>query len=137
MAYKILVVDDEINIRRLVQVNLEKEGYIIDQASDGVEALEKVKENKPDLVILDVMMPRKDGFETLKDLMSNPQTANIPVIMLTARAQDTDIFQGWASGVSCYLTKPFSPKELLTFTERVLQGANDSSYDNNEVIYEM
>ena len=137
MAYKVLVVDDEIFIRRLVQVNLEKEGYIVEQAADGVEAIEKVKANKPDLIVLDVMMPRMDGFETLKALISDTNMASIPVIMLTAKASDKDVFSGWASGVSAYLTKPFNPRELLTFVERVLVGANDPVYDDMEKIYEI
>lgn len=138
MAYKILIVDDEPSIRRLLQVNLERANYIVEQACDGVEALEKITANKPDLIILDVMMPRMDGFETLKQLMSNPGTSAIPVIMLTAKASDKDIFSGWAAGVSAYLTKPFNPKELLTFTERVLQGVNNSAeYDSMENIYEV
>ena len=137
MAYKVLVVDDEVNIRRLVEVTLLTEGYIVDKAVDGVDALEKIKADKPDLIILDVMMPRKDGFETLKELMENPQTVDIPVIMLTAKAQDVDIFKGWASGVSAYLTKPFNPKELKTFAERVIQGANNPAYDTMEEIYDV
>jgi len=137
MAHRVFIVDDEINIRRLVEVNLTKEGYIVEQAVDGVDALEKIKANPPDLIILDVMMPRKDGFETLKDLMSNPQTANIPVIMLTAKAQDKDIFKGWQSGVSAYLTKPFNPRELIVFTERILTNINHPEYENMEAIYEI
>ncbi len=119
---KILVVDDEKHIVRLVQVNLERAGYEVATAYDGVEALEKVEKENPDMIVLDVMMPRKDGFETLKELQANPKTKDIPVIMLTAKAQDADIFKGWASGVSSYLTKPFNPRELLTFVDRIFQS---------------
>ena len=122
MARKILVVDDERHIVRLVQVNLEKVGYQVVTAYDGVEALEQMTKEKPDMVILDVMMPRMDGFEVLKKLQADASTRDIPVIMLTAKAQDADIFRGWSSGVSSYLTKPFNPRELLTFVERIFQS---------------
>ena len=133
MAYNVLVVDDEINIRRLVQVNLEREGYIVSQAVNGQEALDKIQQDQPDLIVLDVMMPIMDGFDTLKALMADPKTENIPVIMLTAKAGDQDIFKGWASGVSAYLTKPFNPRELLMFVERVLQSIEEEKIDSSDV----
>jgi len=108
MAKKILVVDDERHIVRLVEVNLTRAGYDVISAYDGVEALEKVAEDIPDMIVLDVMMPRMDGFEVLKNLQADPKYKDIPVIMLTAKAQDADIFKGWQSGVSSYLTKPFT-----------------------------
>ncbi len=125
MAKKILVVDDERHIVRLVEVNLQRAGYDIVTAYDGVEALEKVQSEHPDMIVLDVMMPRMDGFEVLQNLQANPATADIPVIMLTAKAQDADIFKGWQSGVSSYLTKPFNPRELLTFVERIFQSMQE------------
>jgi len=128
---KILIVDDERHIVRLVQVNLERAGFTTVAAYNGVEALEQVAKENPDLVLLDVMMPRKDGFETLKELQSNDDTKDIPVIMLTAKAQDADIMKGWSSGVWAYLTKPFNPRELLTFVDRVLQGKAEQ--DNGQI----
>ena len=133
MAKKILVVDDERHIVRLVQVNLERAGYEILTAYDGVEALEKVKSESPDMVVLDVMMPRMDGFEVLKNLQADPSYQDIPVIMLTAKAQDADIFKGWASGVSSYLTKPFNPRELLVFVERIFQSLNEPPMDEENI----
>jgi two-component system alkaline phosphatase synthesis response regulator PhoP/two-component system response regulator VicR len=133
MAKKILVVDDERHIVRLVQVNLERAGHVIVTAYDGVEALEKVKSEEPDMIVLDVMMPRMDGFEVLKNLQADPRTQDIPVIMLTAKAQDADIFRGWASGVSSYLTKPFNPRELLVFVERIFQSMDEPPTDSEEV----
>ncbi|MCE5239824.1 response regulator [bacterium] len=130
---RILVVDDERHIVRLVQVNLERAGYEVLTAFDGVEALEKVKNEMPDMVVLDVMMPRMDGFEVLKNLQSDPRFQNIPVIMLTAKAQDADIFKGWASGVSSYLTKPFNPRELLVFVERIFQSMDEPPTDDESV----
>lgn len=126
MAKTILVVDDERHIVRLVEVNLQRAGYNVDTAYDGVEALEKVKASKPDMIVLDVMMPRMDGFEVLQNLQADSDTAEIPVIMLTAKAQDADIFKGWQQGVSSYLTKPFNPRELLTFVERIFQSLEDN-----------
>lgn len=116
----ILTVDDETNIRRLLQVNLQRAGYRVTMACDGVEALESVRQERPDLVVLDVMMPRMDGFEVLRQLRMDTTTAELPVIMLTAKAQDADVFRGWQSGADCYLTKPFNPHELLVFVKRVL-----------------
>ena len=120
MPKKILAVDDERHIVRLVQVNLERAGYQVVTAFDGREALEKVESEQPDLVILDVMMPYMDGFEVLQLLRKNERTRELPVIMLTAKAQDADVFRGWQSGVDCYLTKPFNPMELITFVRRCL-----------------
>ncbi|MFO8080653.1 MAG: response regulator [Armatimonadota bacterium] len=140
MAKKILVVDDERHIVRLVEVNLSRAGYEVETAYDGVEALEKVKETDPDMIVLDVMMPRMDGFEVLKRLQADSDTQDIPVIMLTAKAQDADIFRGWSSGVSSYLTKPFNPRELLTFVERIFQseeGGLGGADDEGETVWEV
>jgi two-component system, OmpR family, alkaline phosphatase synthesis response regulator PhoP len=132
MPKKILAVDDERHIVRLVEVNLQRAGYEVVTAYDGREALEKVKSENPDLVVLDVMMPYMDGFEVLKNLKADPSTAEIPVIMLTAKAQDADVFRGWQSGVDCYLTKPFNPMELLTFVKRIFDSLSQSGgYDDS------
>src|SRR5690242_8278692 len=126
MPKKILAVDDERHIVRLVEVNLQRAGYEVVTAYDGREALEKVKSESPDLVVLDVMMPYMDGFEVLKNLKADPTTAEIPVIMLTAKAQDADVFRGWQSGVDCYLTKPFNPMELIAFVKRIFSSMEDA-----------
>lgn len=124
---KILVCDDERNIVRLIQVNLEKEGYNVVTAFDGKEGLEKVASEKPDLLVLDVMMPYMDGFEVLKHLRREQATEGLPVIMLTAKAQDKDVFEGFHYGADMYLTKPFNPKELISFVKRILQGGTDGA----------
>lgn len=123
---KILVCDDERHIVRLIQVNLEKAGHNVVTAYDGKDGLEKIRAEKPALVVLDVMMPYMDGFEVLKSLRREPETMNIPVIMLTAKAQDKDVFEGYHFGADMYLTKPFNPIELLTFVKRILAGGDDS-----------
>jgi two-component system alkaline phosphatase synthesis response regulator PhoP/two-component system response regulator VicR len=130
---KILAVDDEKHIVRLVQITLEKEGYELITASNGREALEKVASEKPDLVVMDVMMPEMDGLEALAKMKSDPATESIPVIMLTAKAQDSDVFRGWQSGADLYLTKPFNPAELVTFVKRIF--ANDD--DGGDSVYNL
>lgn len=137
MAKRILVVDDERHIVRLIQVNLERAGYEILTAFDGVEALEKVSQDNPDMLVLDVMMPRMDGFEVLRNLKADPRTESIPVIMLTAKAQDADIFRGWQTGVDAYLTKPFNPRELLVFVERIFLAAEKPEGEDDEPIFEV
>lgn len=130
MPKKILAVDDERHIVRLVQVNLERAGYQVVTAFDGREALEKVEFENPDLVVLDVMMPYMDGFEVLQTLRKNQSTRDLPVIMLTAKAQDADVFRGWQSGVDCYLTKPFNPMELISFVKRIFTSMQESDGGN-------
>lgn len=125
MPSKILVCDDERHIVRLIQVNLERQGYHVVTAYDGKEGLEKVKSEKPDLMVLDVMMPYMDGFEVLKNLRREQDTESLPVIMLTAKAQDKDVFEGYHYGADMYLTKPFNPMELVTFVKRILGGTKD------------
>lgn len=133
MPRKILAVDDEKHIVRLVQVNLERQGYEVITAYDGKEALQKVEEERPDLIVLDVMMPYMDGFEVLQNLRRNPSTRDIPVIMLTAKAQDADVFRGWQSGVDCYLTKPFNPMELVSFVQRIFKSLDDAGSGGGKV----
>ncbi len=131
MQKKILAVDDERHIVRLIQVNLERAGYNVITAFDGREALKKIADEKPDLVVLDVMMPYMNGLEALKQIRANPQTRNLPVIMLTAKAQDQDVFQGYSYGVDIYLTKPFNPMELLTFVKRIFTDMETEEDEDN------
>jgi two-component system alkaline phosphatase synthesis response regulator PhoP/two-component system response regulator VicR len=126
MPLKVLVCDDERHIVRLIQVNLERQGYTVVTAFDGKEGLEKVRTEKPNIVVLDVMMPYMDGFEVLKALRREPETENLPVIMLTAKAQDKDVFEGYHYGADMYLTKPFNPMELVTFVKRIGMNNDDT-----------
>jgi CheY-like chemotaxis protein len=124
MGKRVLVVDDDRVIQQLLQVNLELEGYeVVATASDGAEALEKITKLKPDLVILDVMMPKMDGLEVCRRLKADPKLAKIPIILLSARAQDLDIREGLDIGADAYLTKPFDPVELLEIVGRLVSGA--------------
>ncbi|HLK59395.1 MAG TPA: response regulator [Chthonomonadaceae bacterium] len=133
MAKKILAVDDERSIVRLIQVNLERHGFQVVTAFDGKQGLEKVASEKPDMVVLDVMMPYMDGFEVLHELRKDPATRELPVIMLTAKANDHDIFQGYKSGADCYLTKPFNPLELINFVKRIFQAQEEEDDDRFEI----
>jgi CheY-like chemotaxis protein len=121
---KILVADDMEEIVRLVEINLTRKGYAVITARDGQEALEKIKTDLPDLVISDVVMPRKDGFSLLKDVRSDPITQAIPFIFLTVKNQDADVWQGAEEGVDAFLNKPFKPQELLEAVERVFEERN-------------
>ena len=134
---KILVCDDERHIVRLIQVNLERQGWEVVTAYDGKEGLEKVKSEKPGLMVLDVMMPYMDGFEVLKSIRKEPETEKLPVIMLTAKAQDKDVFEGYHYGADMYLTKPFNPRELVTFVKRIAEGGNGDDDDGGPKRYDL
>jgi len=123
---RILVVDDEPNIVRLIQVNLERQGYQVDIANNGQQALDKIRIQRPDLLVSDVMMPEMDGFELLSNIRRDAALEDLPVIMLTAKAQDRDVMEGYTRGADMYLTKPFNPIELVTFAKRLLAGTSDS-----------
>ncbi len=117
-THRILVVDDEPRMIRFIRMNLELEGYTAFEANDGVRALQQVRDTLPDLVILDVMMPELDGFETLRALR---EFSSVPVIMLTARAEEDDRVRGLELGADDYVTKPFSPRELVSRVKAVLR----------------
>ncbi len=117
---KILVVDDKREVVELVTATLEGEGYQIISAFDGREALEKIGKEKPDLVLLDIIMPKMDGFEVLAKAKKDPQTKDIPIVMLTAKGQQSDEDKGRRLGAEDYIIKPFSPSHLLHKIEEVL-----------------
>jgi len=110
---RILIVDDEEAILELIAYNLQKEGFLTERAVNGWEALEKVAANPPDLVLLDWMLPGIDGLEVCRRLRDNPKTRGLPIIMLTARVEEVDKVLGLELGANDYVTKPFSPRELL------------------------
>ncbi len=120
MAKKIILAEDEPQIARLIEFKLKKEGYQVTWKENGEEALEAIKADKPDLVLLDVMMPVMDGYEVLRRLKEDENLKSIPVIMLTARAQERDVVKGINSGAEDYITKPFHPAELLARVKRIL-----------------
>ncbi len=122
----ILVVDDEPGLREIVRVNLEAEGYQVLEAATGQEALELVKRAQPDLLILDLMLPGMDGWEVLRRLEADPETAGVPVIILTARAGDEERLRGLEEGAVQYIVKPFYPEDLVATVKILLQVFNAS-----------
>ncbi len=110
---RVLVVDDDEVIRRLIAVNLQLEGFDVEMAVDGQDCLERVTDIAPDVITLDVMMPRLDGWETAVQLRKSPETAHIKVVLITARAQEDDKTHGAHVGADAYLTKPFDPNEMI------------------------
>jgi DNA-binding response OmpR family regulator len=125
---RVLVVDDDEVIRQLIAVNLQLEGFDVVTAVDGRDCLEKVAEVAPDVITLDVMMPRLDGWVTATQLRRNPETAGIKVVLITARAQEEDKDRGREIGVDAYLTKPFDPAEMIRVI-RELAGSSDGFFD--------
>lgn len=120
MTKKILIVDDEPNIVISLEFLMKKEGFEVAVASDGEEALAKVASFDPDLVLLDVMMPKKSGFEVCESLRSDPRHGGLLIVMLTAKGRDTEVAKGMAIGADAYVTKPFSTKELLARVKDML-----------------
>ncbi|MFN4064090.1 response regulator [Azoarcus communis] len=113
MTRKILIVDDEPNIVISLEFLMKREGFDVQVANDGEEGVHKVRAFRPDLVLLDVMMPKKNGFEVCQELKSDPDLQSIKVLMLTAKGRDTEVSKGLALGADAYMTKPFSTKELV------------------------
>jgi len=123
---RILVVDDEIYIVHILDFSLGMEGYEVVTALDGEEGLAKAIEFKPDLIVLDIMMPKMDGYETCKALKSDERTKNTPVILLSAKGRNVDMQTGYDVGADEYITKPFSPRKLVDRINAML-GQTDAS----------
>jgi two-component system, OmpR family, alkaline phosphatase synthesis response regulator PhoP len=117
---KILVVDDEIYIVHILDFSLGMEGYEVVTALDGEQALEKARAEKPDLIVLDIMMPKLDGYETCKRLKADPETKDVPVILLSAKGRNVDQKVGFEVGADDYITKPFSPRKLVERINAIL-----------------
>ena len=120
---KILVVDDEINITQILEFSIGAEGYEVLTALNGEDAVDKARRELPDLIILDVMMPKIDGYEACRILKANPLTKNIPVILLTAKGREIDKKLGYEVGAADYIVKPFSPNKLIDRIHEVLSCA--------------
>lgn len=126
-ALRALVVDDSAVIRELIAVNLQLEGFEVTMAGDGETALELARATLPDVITLDVMMPRLSGFETVVRLRQDERTAAIPVVMVTGRAQAADLERGAEVGVEAYLTKPFEPDALVEVVRRLAREGRGGS----------
>lgn len=120
MAKKILIADDEEDVKVIVQLFLEAKGYEIITAYDGLDALEKIKSEKPDLILLDIMMPVIDGFEVCSRIKADPETASIPVVMLSASAHSESKQRGFDAGAVDYIIKPFVPENLESIVRGIL-----------------
>jgi two-component system, OmpR family, alkaline phosphatase synthesis response regulator PhoP len=113
MGKKILIADDEEVIRKVLRINLIKWGHEVKEAENGLQATEKLAREYFDLLICDISMPNKDGWQVLKEVRSNPKTREMPVILLTGKNQDADMFKGYDLGANYYITKPFTTSQLL------------------------
>ena len=132
MSNRVLIIDDEKNIANIIKYNLEKEGYIVDTANDGQEGIDKVETFKPNLVLLDIMMPKKDGFQVLKEIRVNHR---FPVIMLTAKEEEVDKVLGLELGADDYVVKPFSMRELIARVKANLRRIDFENLPNdNEIL---
>lgn len=129
--YTVLVVDDEERIRDIIREYLEFEGFVCLEAGDGIGAINTVKEKNPDLVVLDIMMPKVDGFTALREIRKFSQ---VPVIMLSARGEEYDKLFGFEMGVDDYITKPFSPKEVVARIKAILKRSGSAEKPKSGII---
>ena len=126
----ILVVEDEADIQELVRYNLEKEGHKVDTVAAGADALKAVRARKPDLIVLDLMLPDVDGLTVCRELRSDPATRNLPIIMLTAKSEEVDVVTGLEVGADDYVTKPFSPRVLVARIRALLRRGSEAPEEN-------
>lgn len=123
MAARVLVVDDDPMVTRLVRINLELEQFEVEEAWDGKTAMRMIRENPPDLLVLDIMMPQMDGWEILRMVREDEKLKELPVVVLTAKVQDEDIARGWRMGADGYIVKPFNPVILGDELRKVLDAS--------------
>jgi len=128
MNKKVLVVDDEETIRKFIKIQLVKEGYEVKEAADGEQAMMLLNKIQFDVLICDIMMPNKNGWEVLKEVRLNPETREIPVIVLTAKNEDDDMFKGYELGATYYITKPFTKSQLLLGLNTIFDRKKNSRY---------
>jgi CheY-like chemotaxis protein len=133
---RVLVVDDEPDVLLLCRVNLEFEGYEVVEAADGEQAMQQLRERGFDVVLLDVMMPKMDGWQVLEAVKADEDLKEIPVVMLTAKVQDQDQIRGWSQGAADYITKPFSPLALSQVLQDVLATDPEEEERRRQMILE-
>lgn len=131
---KILIVEDEEDIQELLKFNLTKEGYQTAVASTGEEGIRQATQNPPDLVLLDLMLPKVDGLEVCKRLRAHPRTAHIPIVMLTAKSEESDVVTGLEVGADDYITKPFSPRVVIARIRNILRRREKTEESDEEPI---
>ena len=127
MPHKILVVDDEPALLRLMEFVLAREGHTMLTATNGEEALDEARRERPDLIVLDIMMPKMDGYQVAEAIRTDDELKHTPIIMLSAKAQEEDIQRGMAAGVDRYITKPFSPEDLTSLVSGYLTRGRDEA----------
>jgi two-component system, OmpR family, phosphate regulon response regulator PhoB len=123
---RVLIIEDEVDIADLIMFNLQRAGYEVLKAHDGIAGTETAIRERPDLIVLDLMLPGRDGYSLFREIRRDARTSQIPVIMLTARAQTEDRIQGLEAGADDYLTKPFSPKELVLRVNAILKRTDNT-----------
>jgi twitching motility two-component system response regulator PilH len=119
---KVLVIEDSVTQREMISNLLRGSGLTVIEASDGVEALEKIQGNLPDLVVLDIVMPRMNGYEVCRRLKSDPKTQHVPVVMCSSKGEEFDRYWGMKQGADAYVAKPFQPTELVGTVKQMLRG---------------
>jgi DNA-binding response OmpR family regulator len=124
MSHKILIADDEANILISLEYLMKREGYSVSVARDGQQAIEAILRERPALVLLDVMMPKKTGFEVCQEVRANDAVKDTLILMLTAKGRETDVAKGLGQGADAYITKPFSTKELVRKVRAMLEGGD-------------
>jgi DNA-binding response OmpR family regulator len=117
---RVLWADDDPMIRSVMAINLEAEGFDVQTVADGDAAYDAAVNNCPDILVLDIMMPGRDGYTVLRDLRLNPATAAVPVVLVSAKATDAEVWEGWKAGADYYITKPFDPTELTSFIDHLM-----------------
>jgi len=133
---RILVVEDEPDQQELLRYNLAREGFAVRCAEDGREALHMAREEKPDLIVLDLMLPGLDGLEVCRNLRSDPNTSGVPIVMLTAKSEDSDVVTGLELGADDYVTKPYSPRVLLARVKAVMRTRINMQHVDEEAMAE-
>lgn len=123
MSKRILIVDDEEVIRKFLKIHLSKQGYEVIEAEDGQKAIDQIGEREFDLIICDVMMPNKNGWEVVREVKSNPELNGIPIILLSAKNDDVDMSKGYECGANYYMTKPFTKDQLLYGLKMMFEAA--------------
>jgi len=136
IRHKILVVEDEADIRELLRYSLTQEGYAVEEAADGAEALDRIERRAPDLVLLDLMLPRMSGLELCRKLRANSETAQMPVIVVTAKSAEVDRILGLEMGADDYVVKPFSPREVVARVKALLRRASAAIEPHSTGLYE-
>lgn len=133
---KVLVVEDEADIRELLRYNLAQEGFLVEEAGDGAEALDRIGRRIPDLLVLDLMLPQMSGLELCRRMRSNPETAMLPILVVTAKSAEVDRILGLEMGADDYVVKPFSPREVVARVKALLRRANPASQEAGPSVYE-